>query len=112
MLSDISITTTPDTTNVDNWNGYGKRSNTKIASISYIDFMCQVKITTKQWTRYLLCTTDCTLTHAYGFAINQDTGISFVVETDGTTKNVYLKIENTVLKANSWIRGHISLFTY
>lgn len=104
--ADIGLTITKNSTNIKNGDIWGKRSG-KTTSIGFVDFAIETKVNMVRWTRYPLCTADCKMTTGHGVLVNQDNGTCYVLEIDSGDKTIYLKVENTVLTAGTWLRGQI-----
>lgn len=60
---------------------------------------------TAKWTRYNIFSCPYNLDYVFGLVVDEDTGLCYTLETSYGSKDVYLRVDNTLLQKGNWMRG-------
>lgn len=102
--TDINFSLNGQSSCISHVSAYGKKTG-KGTSIGYINYIFYIETDLNVWTRYKIFTLPYYATCAFGFAIDQDNGVCFLVEIESGSKDVYLTVQGTALKSGKWLRG-------
>lgn len=89
---------------ISNANIYGNTIGSHLR-LGYINLLFCTKMDTTVWTRYHIFSCPYKLDMVFGFVVDQNTGLCYTLETSYGSKDVYLRVDKTLLPKESWMRG-------